>query len=83
MAQSTRPYRRRKEPLVDPQQLGLTVNGRSKSALEAIADSQEMSPSELFDLMVEHLQTQLDPYGRPVWLPTRPPKDGVLPIDSV
>jgi hypothetical protein len=80
MAPSARPYRRRKEPLVDPKQLGYTVKGRSKSTWEQIADNEQVSPSELFDLMVEHIP--LDAYGRPTWLPPRPPQDGVLPIDT-
>lgn len=80
MARSERPYRRRKEPLIDPQQLGYTVNGTSKHRWEHLADGLKVSPSELFDIMVQNLQ--LDGYGRPVWFPEPPTEDGVLQMPA-
>lgn len=75
-----RRYRRPRGSLVDPQMLGYEVERVNKERWDALADYVEMSPSELFDLMVENIQ--LDAYGRPVWLPSQPLKDGVLPIDT-
>lgn len=80
MASSTRPYRRRKQPLVDPRQLGYTVNGQSKRIWEEDADAEQLSPSEMFDLMVEYMPR--DANGRPAWLPPRTSEDGVLPIEA-
>lgn len=75
-----RRYRRRRGAMTDPQMLGYMVESVNKVRWDALADYVEMSPSELFDLMVENIQ--LDAYGRPVWLPAQPLKDGVLPIDT-
>lgn len=80
MARSERPYRRRKEPLIDPQQLGYTVNGTSKYGWEDLAEYLKVSPSELFDIMVQNLE--LDEYGRPTWFPKRPTEDGVLQMPA-
>lgn len=83
MARSERPYRRRKEPLIDPQQLGYTVNGSSKRGWESLAEHLRKSPSELFDLMVQNLP--LDEYGRPTWMPDEPTEetqDGVLQMPA-
>ena len=80
MARSERPYRRRKDPLLDPQQLGYTVNGRSKRGWEDLAEFLKVSPSELFDIMVQNLP--LDDYGRPTWLPEPPTEDGVLQMPA-
>ncbi len=66
--------------MVDPQMLGYEVERVNKERWDALADYLRMSPSELFDLMVENIQ--LDAYGRPVWLPSKPRADGVLPIDT-
>lgn len=79
-AEKPRPYRRRKDPLVDGQQLGYTVNGVSKRGWEALAEHLKMSPSELFDIMVANMP--LDSYGRPTWMPETPPEDGVLPMPA-
>jgi len=77
MTKSVRPYRRRKVPLVDPHQLGLTVHGRNKARWEDLAEFLKVSPSELFDTMVENLQ--VDEYGRPVWFPKpMDEEDGML-----
>jgi len=61
--------------------LGYEAERVNKERWDALAASLEMSPSELFDVMVVNLQ--LDAYGRPVWLPARPLKDGVLDIGKV
>jgi len=80
MASSDRPYRRRKAPLVDGRMLGYTVHGRNKRRWDDLADHLKISPSELFDIMVETLP--LDEYGRPTWYPEPADPDGVLPIDT-
>ena len=80
MARSERPYRRRKEPLLDPQQLGYTVTGRSKRGWEDLAALLKVSPSALFAILVQNLP--LDDYGRPTWLPEPPTEDGVLQMPA-
>lgn len=80
MTRSERPYRRRKAALVDGRMLGYTVHGRNKRRWDDLAEHLEISPSELFDIMVENLP--LDGYGRPTWYPEPPNADGVLPIDA-
>ena len=80
MARSERPYRRREQPLIDPKQLGYTVNGTSKYGWEDLAEYLKVSPSELFDIMFQNLQ--LDDYGRPVWFPEPRPEDGVLQMPA-
>ena len=76
-----RVFRRPRGTLSDPLMLGYEVERTHKERWDALATSLEMSPSELFDVMVDNLQ--LDGYGRPLWLPARPLKDGVLDIGQV
>lgn len=76
-----RVFRRPRGSLNDPVMLGYEAERTNKERWDALATSLEMSPSELFDKMVDNLQ--LDAYGRPVWLPPRPLKDGVLDIGRV
>lgn len=64
----------------DPVTLGYDVERANKDRWAAIATHVGMSPSALFDRMVENVQ--LDGRGRPVWLPTEPLADGELPIDA-
>ena len=73
-------YRRNRNELrgVPTKMLGYNVTAANKARWEDLAQSLEKSPSELFDLMVDNLQ--LDEYGRPVWMPPQPLKDGMLPI---
>jgi hypothetical protein len=60
--------------------LGYDVERTSKDQWKRIADHVGISPSALFDLMVENIE--LDDRGYPVWLPVKPAPDGELPIDS-
>lgn len=64
----------------DPVTLGYDVERQNKDQWGKIAAHVGMSPSALFDLMVENIQ--LDERGYPVWLPQKPTRDGELPIDS-
>lgn len=66
--------------MIQPINLGYEVEHTSKETWEALAYSLEMSPSELFDLMIDHLP--LDGYGRPTWFPERPLKDGMYEIPA-
>ena len=75
-----RTYRRPRGTMVQPTNLGYEVELTSKKRWEALAQEVEISPSELFDLMVEHLP--LDAYGRPTWFPERPLKDGMLRVPA-
>lgn len=75
-----RTYRRPRGTMVQPTNLGYEVEFTSKSTWETLAQNLEISPSELFDVMVEHLP--LDAYGRPTWFPERPPKDGMLHVPA-
>lgn len=66
----------------------LSVERANREAWKRIAEYNGMSPSAMFDAMVESIE--LTPSGRPVWLPEpvierEPPraaKDGELPIDT-
>lgn len=78
--QKRRTYRRPRGTMVQPINLGYEVEKTSKERWEALAQSLEISPSELFDVMVEHLP--LDAYGRPTWFPDRPLKDGMLRVPA-
>ena len=66
--------------MVQPTNLGYEVELTSKKRWEVLAHELEISPSELFDLMVEHLP--LDAYGRPTWFPERSLKDGMLRVPA-
>lgn len=66
----------RKDPVVFP----LSVERKNRDQWKKIADHNGMSPSAMFDAMVENIERDLR--GRPVWLPEQPPKDGELPIDA-
>lgn len=76
MAARRLPRGTRKEPVVFP----LSVEKRNRDKWKEIADRNGLSPSAMFDAMVEHVE--LDLRGRPTWLPESPQKDGELPIDS-
>ena len=71
-----RTYRRPRGTMVQPINLGYEVEKTSKERWEDLARSLEYSPSELFDIMVEHLP--LDAFGRPTWLPADHSKTGCL-----
>lgn len=75
-----RTYRRPRGTMVQPTNLGYEVEFTSKKRWEALAQELEISPSELFDVMVEHLP--IDAYGRPTWFPERPLKDGMLRVPA-
>ncbi|WP_344257677.1 hypothetical protein [Agromyces humatus] len=59
--------------------LGYDVERTNKDRWADIAAHVGMSPSALFDRMVENIE--LDGRGYPTWLPEQPLKDGELPID--
>lgn len=64
----------------DPATLFYEVERAHKEKWGEIAAHAGMSPSALFDLMVDNLE--LDDRGFPTWLPAQPLRDGELPIDS-
>lgn len=70
------PRRLPRNTRVDPVDLGYEVERANKDRWKAIATQAGVSPSALFDRMVENIQ--LDEHGVPVWLPEH---EG-LPIDS-
>lgn len=76
MAARRLPRGTRKDPVVFP----LSVEKRNRDRWKEIAELNSISPSAMFDAMVEHID--LDLRGRPTWLPEVPPRDGELPIDS-
>lgn len=87
MAARRLPRGTRKDPVVFP----LSVERQSRDRWKEIADHNGISPSAMFDAMVENIQLTMN--GRPVWLPepliepepeepARPPKDGELRIDT-
>ncbi|WP_448812163.1 hypothetical protein [Agromyces bauzanensis] len=63
---------------IDPVTLGYDVERANKNKWKGIADHVGISPSALFDAMVENIE--LDDRGYPTWLPEQPLKDGELPI---
>lgn len=65
---------------IDPVTLGYDVERVNKDRWASLAAHVGMSPSALFDQMVENLP--LDDRGFPTWLPEQPLRDGELPIDS-
>lgn len=71
----------------------LSVERTSRDRWKEIADHNGISPSAMFDAMVDNIELTMS--GRPVWLPEpliepsaeapkppRPPKDGELRIDD-
>ena len=78
--QKRRTYRRPRGTMVQPTNLGYEVELTSKKRWEVLAHELEISPSELFHLMGEHLP--VDAYGRPAWVPEGPLKDGMLRVPA-
>lgn len=88
MAARRLPRGTRKDPVVFP----LSVERSSRDRWKEIADHNNISPSAMFDVMVNTIELTMG--GRPVWLPEpllellrddeqpREPKPGELPIDT-
>lgn len=75
------PRRRARGSLREPVSLGYDVERDNKERWKAIAAHAGVSPSFLFDLMVENIE--LTDRGVPTWFPEQPQiGDGELPIDS-
>lgn len=70
--------RRPRGTRVDPVPLGYAIERDSKSQLDAMAARAGVSTSVFIERMVDHVQTELDPEGRPVWWP----REEGLPIES-
>lgn len=70
--------RRPRGTRVDPVPLGYAIERDSKSQLDAMASRAGVSTSVFIERLIEHVQTELDPQGRPVWWP----QEEGLPIDS-
>lgn len=76
--QRERKPRRRFGALVDPVYVSWRIERSTKERAEAIARRADVSPSELIDLAIAHLE--LTDQGIPQWMPERS-RDGELPID--
>ena len=74
-------YRRARGNLVDPAVLGFEVERERRERFKTIASSSKLSAAVLFELVVDHLETELTEDGVPTWLP-KTNRDRELPIDA-
>lgn len=67
---------------VDPVRVGWLIEGDRKRTLDRVAANVGVSSSVFLERLIEHLEDELNQYGRPTWWPDDDRRDGELPIDA-
>jgi len=74
-------HRRARGSLVDPVALGWEVEREKRDRFKVLAERYEVSAAVFFELVADHIETELNDQGLPSWLPPKK-RDGELPINT-